>query len=265
MLSVSAIPALKDNYIWALRRDDRPQAVVVDPGEAEPVLRWLAAQGLTLGAILVTHHHWDHTHGIGELRRHWPAPVHGPARESQPIEALSHPLNDGDRCRVDCLDSEFEVIAIPGHTLGHIALYGEDCLFCGDTLFSAGCGRLFEGTPEQMHGSLQRLAQLPAATRIYCGHEYTEANLAFALTVEPENAEARDHLEHTRELRARNLPSLPSTVGLERRVNPFLRSATPTVVQAACRQSGRTLSSPIDVFAALRAWKDRFNPAAAVH
>jgi hydroxyacylglutathione hydrolase len=234
---------------------------VVDPGEAEPVLRWLATQGLTLGAILVTHHHWDHTHGIGGLRRQWPVPVHGPAWESQPIEALSHPLRDGQRSHVDCLDADFEVISIPGHTLGHIALYGEGCLFCGDTLFSAGCGRLFEGSAEQMHGSLERLAQLPADTRVYCGHEYTEANLAFALAVEPDNADAREHLERVRELRRGGQPSLPSTLGLERKINPFLRSAVPAVAQSAGRHSGRALGSPVEVLAALRAWKDRFKPA----
>ncbi|MGH8453671.1 MAG: hydroxyacylglutathione hydrolase [Nevskiales bacterium] len=263
MLSVSAIPALKDNYIWALRRDDHPEAVVVDPGEVEPVQRWLEARGLTLGAILVTHHHWDHTHGIGGLRARWPVPVHGPARESQPIEALSHPLHPGDSLRVDCLDAEFKVIDIPGHTLGHIALHGENVLFSGDTLFSAGCGRLFEGTAEQMHDSLQRLAVLPTDTRVYCGHEYTEANLAFALTVEPDNTDAREHLARTRETRRAGKSSLPSTIGLERKINPFLRCDLPKIAQAVSAQCKQPLGTPVEVFAALRRWKDQFNPASA--
>jgi hydroxyacylglutathione hydrolase len=237
--------------------------VVVDPGEAEPVLRWLAAHELTLGGILVTHHHWDHTHGIGGLRKRWPVDVYGPARESQPIEALSRPLHDGEHARVDCLDLDFEVINIPGHTLGHIALYGEGKLFCGDTLFSAGCGRLFEGTAEQMHDSLERLAQLPAETQVYCGHEYTEANLAFALTVEPDNTDSRTHLGRAREACRNNQPSLPTTLGIERRINPFLRSAVPSVARAASTHCGRALDTPVAVFAALRAWKDQFNPASA--
>ncbi|HXG27799.1 MAG TPA: hydroxyacylglutathione hydrolase [Nevskiales bacterium] len=263
MFSVSAIPALKDNYIWALRRDDRHEAVVVDPGDAQPVLHWLDTQGLTLGAILVTHHHWDHTQGIHGLRQRWPVPVYGPAHERQPITALSHPLEEGQRVRVDCLQADFEVIAIPGHTLGHIALHGEGALFCGDTLFSAGCGRLFEGTAEMMHRSLQRLACLPEHTRVYCGHEYTEANLVFALTVEPGNADAHTHLAEVRRVRAHAQPSLPSTIGREHRINPFLRCALPAVAQAASRHAGRTLSGDIEVFAALRAWKDQFNLASA--
>jgi hydroxyacylglutathione hydrolase len=235
--------------------------VVVDPGEAEPVLRWLATQGLTLGAILVTHHHWDHTHGIGGLRKHRPVPVYGPAWESQPIEALSHPLRDGEHAKVDCIDADFNVIGIPGHTLGHIALHGHGMLFCGDTLFSAGCGRLFEGTAEQMHASLQRLASLPADTRVYCGHEYTEANLAFALTVEPDNAAAREHLAETRRTRHAGLPSLPSRIDLEREINPFLRCGVQSVKRAASAQSQRPTETDVEVFAALRAWKDHFNPA----
>lgn len=261
MLSVSAIPALKDNYIWALRRDGHREAVVVDPGEAEPVLRWLDAQNAVLGAILVTHHHWDHTHGIHELRQRWPVAVYGPAGEQHPIEALSHPLRNGEHVSLDCLDADFDVIDIPGHTLGHIALHGEGFLFCGDTLFSAGCGRLFEGSPEQMHHSLMRLAQLPADTQVCCGHEYSEANLVFALTVEPDNADARQHLTRVRELRRTEKPSLPSMLGLERSINPFLRCSEPAVVRAVSAQCGQALHSAVDVFAALRRWKDQFNPA----
>jgi hydroxyacylglutathione hydrolase len=262
MLSVSAIAALNDNYIWALRRDDRPEAVVVDPGQAEPVMRWLAAQGLTLGAILVTHHHWDHTNGIRALRQRWPVDVFGPAHESQPIEALSHPLSDGTQVHVASLDASFDVISIPGHTLGHIALLTDDLLFCGDTLFSAGCGRLFEGTAAQMHGSLQRLAGLQPDTQVFCGHEYTEANLAFSLTVEPDNEDTHKHLSMTRQARQAGKPSLPSTIGLERRINPFLRCAEPAVARAASAHCGRELADEVEVFATLRDWKDHFKPVA---
>lgn len=264
MLSVSAIPALKDNYIWALRRDDRPEAAVVDPGEAEPVLRWLKAQGLTLGAILVTHHHWDHTHGIGELRARWPVPVHGPARERQPIEALSHPHDDGARLELECLDAGFEAMTIPGHTIGATAYYGHGLLFSGDTLFQAGCGRLFEGSAAQMHASLQRLARLPDETQLCCGHEYSEANLLFTLTVEPDNVRARQRLQQVRELRSRGEPSVPSRLGLERDINPFLRCDLPAVRAAAERHCGEVLQTAVEVFAALRRWKDQFNPASVV-
>jgi hydroxyacylglutathione hydrolase len=263
MLSVSAIAALNDNYIWALRRGDGPEAVVVDPGQAEPVMRWLQAQGLTLGAILVTHHHWDHTNGIRELRQRWPVDVYGPANESQPIEALSHPLRDGTHFHVNLLDADFVAMDIPGHTLGHIALRTDHLLFCGDTLFSAGCGRLFEGTASQMHDSLQRLAALAPDTRVYCGHEYTEANLAFSLAVEPGNETARQHLDTTRQARQAGKPSLPSTIGLERKINPFLRCGVATVAAAASAHCGRDLSDEVAVFAELRKWKDHFKPAVA--
>lgn len=232
----------------------------MDPGETEPVVRWLAAHGLALGAVVVTHHHWDHTNGIGGLRARWPVRVYGPAHESHPIEALSDPLEDGDEARIDCLDATFRAIHIPGHTLGHTAFHGEDLLFPGDTLFSAGCGRLFEGTPRQMHDSLTRLAALPDTTQIFCGHEYTEANLAFALTVEPDNREAEEQRDHARTLRSAGEPTLPSTIGREHAINPFLRCEEPTVARAASDHAGKTLGTPVEVFAALRAWKDNFKP-----
>ncbi len=221
-------------------------------------MRWIEARGLTLGAILVTHHHWDHTNGIGELRQRWPVDVYGPAHENQPIEALSFPLSDGDQIRVEAVDANFDVIGIPGHTLGHIALHTDDLLFCGDTLFSAGCGRLFEGTAAQMHHSLQRLARLAPETQVFCGHEYTEANLAFALAVEPDNEAARTQLALTREVRNAGKPSLPSTIGLERKINPFLRCANASVASAANTHSRKQLANEVEVFAALRSWKDHF-------
>lgn len=258
MLRTTAIAAFKDNYIWLLHRENGRDAVVVDPGDAQPVLKALSERGLRLGGILVTHHHWDHTNGIGELLEHAAVPVLGPAAESQPIKGLDHPLRDGARAKVDCLDAEFEVIAIPGHTLGHIALHGHGLLFCGDTLFSAGCGRLFEGTAQQMHDSLSNLSRLPAETHVFCGHEYTESNLAFALTVEPDNEAARSHLAHVRDLRSRGEPSLPSTLGLELGINPFLRCKLAEVTEAASRHAGRKLRDSVDTFAVLRTWKDGF-------
>jgi hydroxyacylglutathione hydrolase len=258
MLRITAVAAFKDNYIWLLHRNDGREAVVVDPGDARPVLETLRHNGLELGGILVTHHHWDHTNGIGGLLAHAQVPVWGPAWESQPIPGISNPLREGDSARVECLDAEFAVMAIPGHTLGHIALHGHGLLFCGDTLFSAGCGRLFEGSPAQMHGSLSRLADLPADTRVYCGHEYTEANLAFALAVEPDNQAAADHLARVRTLRSEGQPSLPSTIGLEQQINPFLRCETATVKAAAATHAGHAPASPVECFAALRGWKDHF-------
>ncbi len=263
MLSVSAISALKDNYIWALWRDDCPEAVVIDPGEAAPVVQWLESRGLGLGAIVVTHHHWDHTHGIADLRARWPVDVHGPAHESQAIEALANPLQDSDELALECVNASFRVLDIPGHTLGHIALHGEGLVFSGDTLFSAGCGRLFEGTALQMHTSLQRLAQLPEDTKVYCGHEYTEANLHFSLAVEPDNTDSRNQLAEVLQLRQSGQPSLPSSICQELKINPFLRSSKPTVVAAAEAYAGQALEDEVAVFAALRQWKDNFSPPPA--
>jgi hydroxyacylglutathione hydrolase len=253
---ISPIPAFTDNYFWLLERDGR--AAVVDPGDAGPVLRALERRGLALAAILVTHHHADHVGGLAALTARHEVPVYGPAAEAAAIRGLTHELREGDRVRLDALGLEFEVWEVPGHTLGHVAYVAPGLVLCGDTLFSAGCGRLFEGTPEQMHRSLSRLAALPPDTRVYCTHEYTLANLAFAAAVEPDNPVLRDELARVRALRAAGAPSLPSTIGHERRVNPFLRAADPAVAAAARRQSGRPLVGPPEVFAALRRWKDGF-------
>ena len=185
MFDVIRIPAFKDNYIWLLRKG--ASALVVDPGDSRPVLEVLAREGLTLESILVTHHHADHQGGVADLLTHFPARVFGPASES--ITALTQPLHGGETVRLESVGVEFQIIAVPGHTLGHIAYYGSGSLFCGDTLFGAGCGRLFEGSPAQMHDSLARLAALPDLTAVYCAHEYTEANLRFALAVEPGNSD----------------------------------------------------------------------------
>lgn len=263
-MQVHAIPAFTDNYLWTLVEGSR--AVVVDPGDAAPVEQFLDDRGLRLDAILITHHHPDHIGGLPRLLSRHAVPVYGPTAEAPTIRHLSTQLNDGDR--IEVLGRSFEVISVPGHTLGHIAYYSPPAppaetglLLCGDTLFSAGCGRLFEGTPEQMHASLARLAALPDATQVYCTHEYTLANLAFAQAVEPGNADIAAHVQQVRELRAQNRPSLPSTLALERRINPFLRSAEPPVRAAATTWSGSAPADDVGVFAALRRWKDGFRAA----
>jgi hydroxyacylglutathione hydrolase len=250
------IPAFNDNYIWMLH--SAHQALVVDPGDAQPVREALAQHRLTLGAILVTHHHGDHTGGVDELRRATGAMVFGPAREPMP-EPLQR-LQDGDW--VDLLGLRFQVLDVPGHTAGHIAYFAEvpgdaPVLFCGDTLFSAGCGRLFEGTPAQMLNSLTRLAGLPDATRVCCAHEYTLSSLRFALAVEPNNADTLAYQSGAQQLRAADLPTLPSSIGLEKAVNPFLRSHL-TSVSSRVQQIDPTAQDPVSVFAALRTWKDKF-------
>ncbi|MEK6805500.1 MAG: hydroxyacylglutathione hydrolase [Pseudomonadota bacterium] len=257
MIAVEPISAFTDNYIWMLT--DGQRAAVVDPGDAKPVLKTLEQRGLELSAVLITHWHPDHTGGIAALCAKWNGiPVYGPAAESAKFPGLTHPLRQGMHFTLDFLSLELEVMEIPGHTLGHIALHGGGLLFCGDTMFSAGCGRLFEGTAQQMHDSLSRLAALPESTAVYCGHEYTLANLAFAAAVEPENLAIADAIHQVKALRADSHPSLPTTIARERRINPFLRSAAPAVRAAAERQSGSALNTQAEVFAALRRWKDGF-------
>ena len=249
------VPAFEDNYIWLVRgRTDR--VAIVDPGDAEPVLALLARERLTPAAVLCTHHHGDHVGGVEDLRARYDIPVYGPRRER--IAGLTHPVAEGDRVVLSDLDTTFDVLDIPGHTSGHIAYVGGGLLFCGDTLFSAGCGRLFEGTAEQMHASLAKLAALPEATAVYCGHEYTEANLHFALAVEPDNDAARRYLREVETLRARGAVTLPSTLARERQINPFLRSHMPSVRAAAEARAGQTLASDAAVFAVVRRWKDTF-------
>ncbi|MGQ0528841.1 MAG: hydroxyacylglutathione hydrolase [Panacagrimonas sp.] len=263
-LEVLPVPAFVDNYLWLLVRGN--DAVVVDPGDAAPVQAALTARGLKLNAILITHHHPDHIGGLKTLLTTHTVPVYGPSKEQATIPLLSVKLNEGDE--IEVLNRRFTVMEVPGHTKGHIAYYSAatdlepPVLLCGDTLFSAGCGRLFEGTPAQMHQSLSRLAALPGATQVFCTHEYTTSNLAFAHAVEPDNAALNQYIERVAGLRAANTPSLPSSIELELRVNPFLRTAQPAVQAAAAAQAGRELSSEVEIFAALRAWKDQFRPAA---
>ena len=253
MFDIIRIQAFKDNYIWLLRKGTA--AVVVDPGDAGPVLDVLDRLGLTLNAILITHHHADHQGGVAGLLARYPAPVFGPAHES--ITALSRPLHGGETISLSGLGIELAVIAVPGHTLGHVAYHGAGCLFCGDTLFTAGCGRVFEGTMAQMLASLERLAALPADTAVYCAHEYTQANLRFALAADPGNPLLQQRAAEVAALRAEGRASVPSTLAQEVATNPFLRCQEPALV-AAAQSRGTSASDPLAVFSALREWKNVF-------
>ena len=253
MLEVVPLPAFRDNYIWTLRKGS--DAAVVDPGEARPVQDYLAKEKLRLVAILATHHHPDHVGGVAQLVAAHKVPVFGPRGE--PIPQLTHPVGQGDTAGIAALGATFDVLGIPGHTRAHVAYYGLGSLFCGDTLFACGCGRVFEGTAEQMLDSLNRLAALPDDTKVYCGHEYTLANIQFARGVDPQNAALAAREERVRKLRDAGRPSLPSTLGEERATNPFLRCAEPAVVESANKYLGARASDPVRVFAAIREWKNK--------
>lgn len=275
VMNIIALPALTDNYIWLLHNGQ--QAVVVDPGEAAPVIDALHQYNLQLSAILVTHHHADHVEGIKALRVYLQrghsggdGKVWGPATEdiAQPYEGLK------EGCTLRLLGMDITVLDVPGHTAGHIAYYvpaqpgvdgakglkglAEPVVFTGDTLFSAGCGRLFEGTAKQMEVSLAKLAALPAATRVYCAHEYTLSNLEFAHAVEPDNDAVMAYMAHCRQLRGQNIPTLPSTIAQELLINPFLRTQKPAIINAVRAHAAKTGSDGLPVFAALRSWKDVF-------
>ncbi|EUC71339.1 hydroxyacylglutathione hydrolase [Alcanivorax sp. 97CO-5] len=249
-----AIPAFNDNYIWAFHQQD--QCVVVDPGDAEPVERYLRENGLSLSALLITHHHPDHVGGVAALTKHRDIPVYGPAKES--IPAMSHPLHEGDTITPAGTDLAFTIMEVPGHTLGHIAFINAShgWLFSGDTLFAGGCGRLFEGTAAQMFHSLERLAALPEATLVFCAHEYTQANLTFAAAVTPNDSAVQTRLQAVTELRKKGKITLPSTLAEEKATNPFLRSDNEEVKASCQRHEPGCGESDIQCFAALRRWKD---------
>ena len=260
MAAIIPIPAFSDNYIWLLSEGRR--AVVVDPGDAAPVLRRLSDERLTLSAILVTHHHRDHVGGVQELVAHAHVPVYGPAGEA--IPARTHALSENDRVTLDALGMTFRVLDVPGHTAGHIAYVcdapaeGGPMAFVGDTLFAAGCGRLFEGTAEQMARSLDKLATLPDETRVYCAHEYTLANLRFGLAVEPGNPALHERIVREQAKRSLGQPTVPSRMAEERATNPFLRTREQAVIAAAERHAGSPMRDAVATFAALRAWKNAF-------
>ncbi|NOX92587.1 MAG: hydroxyacylglutathione hydrolase [Gammaproteobacteria bacterium] len=261
MLTVQTVTAFEDNYIWLIRHQDQPQVVIVDPGDAAPVITAITAQSLEPAAILITHHHQDHVGGIDDLLARWPMPVYGPAGES--IPHISQPLAEADHVHIEALSADFQVLHVPGHTAGHIAYYHpasdtdeHGMIFVGDTLFAGGCGRLFEGTPTQMYDSLSQIATLPDDTQVYCAHEYTEDNLVFARIAEPDNSALQTRQHTVQQQREQGQATVPSLLGTEKATNPFLRCGQANIIRAAEGFSGRKLHTGAEVFAAVRHWKD---------
>lgn len=251
-----AIPAFSDNYIWMVCKNNH--AVVVDPGDAQPVLDTLQQHGLQLNAILITHHHNDHVGGLSKLKQETNAIVYGPAKETIPV--CDNPVIQGDAVNIPKLNLSLKVLDIPGHTSGHIAFYGllnnQPLVFCGDTLFAGGCGRIFEGTPAQMYESLNKLATLDPNTLVCCAHEYTLSNLQWAITVEPDNQLLQQRLAETIEMRKQGITTLPSTINTELQTNPFLRTQYPSIISAASNYADQPLADPINILAHLREWKN---------
>lgn len=251
-MRVHPIKAYDDNYIWLIQPGSDNTVIVVDPGDAEPVKDWLKRHDARVDSYFITHHHWDHTDGLEPLLDDFPAPVFGP-RDSR-IKAIDHPLSEGEQ--VQRLGKTFDVLATPGHTLDHISFHHHGFLFCGDTLFSGGCGRMFEGNPEMYVESLKKLRRLPGDTRVFCAHEYTQANLTFAKLVEPNNAVLHSYLEKIKLMRQQQQVTLPSSMQLELAINPFLRFDQTAVIAAAEEHAGQSLSGDAEVFATIRQWKD---------
>jgi len=257
-IHIHPILALRDNYIWIIH--DTVHAAIVDPGDAIPVLSYLESHGLLLTAILITHHHSDHTGGNSQLLKQFDVPVYGPHQEN--IPTVTQSLQEGDRISLQPLDVTLDIIEIPGHTRGHLAYYGsyqqKNVLFCGDTLFCCGCGRVFEGTPQQLYDSLQKLAALPDNTQVYCTHEYTLGNIDFARFVEPDNTDLKKLEYRAKQQRQNHSPTLPTDIATEKMCNPFLRCHIPEIINQAEHQTGKKLTSTVEVFTALRAWKNIF-------
>lgn len=256
MLTIQAISAFKDNYIWFIQPMGSRKVVIIDPGDAEPVLMAVKAQNLSPVAILITHGCHDHVDGIKTLLQHYDVPVYGPKNEF--IPRLNHPLSARDNLVIHQLFPDIQVLDIPGHTKGHIGFLMSGNLFCGDTLFGAGCGRLHSGPAELMYDSLQLIAKLPKTTMIYCAHEYTANNLQFAKIIEPENVEIQQRIKDTAQLRRQSQPSVPFSLALELVTNPFLRCNHAAVIHAAQIHAGRMLPTAVEVFTELRLWKDQF-------
>ena len=257
MASIITVPAFSDNYIWLICDKDKNRAAIVDPGDAAPVVKVLQENGIKPVAILITHFHSDHVGGIGKLLEVYPGlPVYGPEKER--IPHMTHPLNGTETIGLDVLDIKLNVMNVPGHTAGHIAYYDEQNgnLFCGDTLFACGCGRVFDGTLQDLHDSLQTIAQLPAQTKIYCAHEYTLDNIGFAKWVEPENKALLAREEAAMALIDNDQPTVPSELALELETNPFLRTNQPDVVKRVEQATSKSLNNSAEVFAAMRTWKD---------
>lgn len=256
MLEIIPLPALKDNYIWLLKNKASGHVAIVDPSEAEPVLNLIESEGLIPVAILITHHHWDHVGGIPGITAKYDVPVYTPKTEF--VAGSTDPVGEGDVVFLDELNLTLNILDVPGHTSGAVAYYADGMVFSGDTLFTAGCGRMFEGTPPQMHASLSKFKALPDETLLYCGHEYTVANLKFAAAVEPNNEAIQKRLLEAKKLRANNQPTVPSTLKIEKQTNPFLRCEETSVINAASEHSNKKLEQAFEVFAAVRSWKDHF-------
>lgn len=252
--SIIPIPAFKDNYIWMFFAAAK-KVWVVDPGDAQPVMQALKQNDVDLAGILITHHHHDHSGGVAELLSHWKN-IQVVGSQVSRVSSITHPVESS--AEVICGSVRLRALAIPGHTLDHMAFYNNEILFCGDTLFSVGCGRIFEGTPEQMYNSLTKLRALPTTIKIYCGHEYTLANLQFAQHVEPNNPHIAEKTRLVKKLLAENKPTLPAILQEEKLLNPFLRCDVPDVVHAAEQYANKTLKTPVEVFACLREWKNNF-------